>query len=96
MRAAREEASRRARLSDDQKLLEVKGMGPDSLALVKAAGYTTVDQLARENDLGRLVGTGLPARKAAHLVHYARVWTGEIPADAPPPEVDDGGEHAAP
>src|SRR5689334_11393825 len=49
--ALREEAQRRAKMSDDQRLLEVKGMDKDVLAQLKAGGWTTIDQLVREQDV---------------------------------------------
>jgi hypothetical protein len=56
-----------------------------------------VEQVAREQDLGRLAG--VVGAKAPVLQHWARVWLGELPADAPPPAVAEeggGGQAAAP
>jgi N utilization substance protein A len=90
--AAREEAQRRAKLNDDQRLLEVKGLDKDVLAQLKAGGWNTVDQLVREQDLAKLEAAGISPKRAAYLQHFARIWLGELPADAPPPEgsVDEG------
>jgi N utilization substance protein A len=81
----REEAQRRASLSDEQRLLEVKGMAPELVAQLVQAGYRTVDALAREEDLERLSQIGIPAGRAANLRHYARIYLGEIPEGTPPP-----------
>jgi N utilization substance protein A len=93
MAAARAEASRRAALSDEQKLLEVRGIGPAVVEKLRAGGYATVEQIAREADLDRLAAVVGP--RAPALQHHARVWLGEISPDAPAPpggegEVDEG------
>src|SRR5262249_53491105 len=73
--AAQREAQRRANLSDDQKLLEVKGLDSDLLPKLKAAGYSSVDMLAHESDVSRLAEAAeLDSGRAARLVHWARVY----------------------
>ena len=82
--AAQREAARRASLSDDQKLLEVKGLDGDLLPRLKAGGYSSVDMVAHEHDVGRLAqALEVEPEQAARLIHRARVYLGEIPADAP-------------
>jgi hypothetical protein len=90
--AVREEAQRRAKMSDDQRLLEVKGVDKDVLAQLKAGGWSTVDQLAREQDIEKLTAAGISPKRAAYLQHFARIWLGELPADAPLPEAAGGGD----
>jgi N utilization substance protein A len=92
-RRAREERERlavEAKKSTDERLMSVKGVGPAALAELKKGGYITVEKLAREEDLERLAtGTGLGARTAAKIRHWARVYLGELPPDAPEPVVDE-------
>jgi N utilization substance protein A len=99
-RRAREERERlavEAKKSTDERLLSVKGVGPAALADLKKGGYITVEKLAREEDLERLAtGTGLGARTAAKIRHWARVYLGELPPDAPEPEVEEPAAAAQP
>ncbi len=92
--AQRELAARRARMSDDDKLRELEGVSDKLLADLKDHGYTTVDLLAHEQDIEKLTAAGVPAKKAEKLRWSARVWLGEVPADAPPP-TGGGAEGAA-
>ncbi len=86
--AAQREAQRRANLSDDQKLLEVKGLDSDHVPKLKAGGYSSVELIAHEVDVNRLAqAADMDPGSAARLVHWARVYLGEIPAEAPEPEV---------
>ncbi len=91
--AQRELAARRARMSDDDKLRELDGVSDKLLADLKDHGYTTVDLLAHEQDIEKLTAAGVPAKKAEKLRWAAKVWLGEVPADAPPPSAG-GGEGA--
>ena len=84
--AHQREVNRRARMNDDQKLLEVRGIDKDALLKVKAAGVTTVEMLARLEDGGKLLEHGLDAGRIGTIVHFARIWLGLIPADTPLPE----------
>jgi hypothetical protein len=90
----REENQRRAKLSDEQRLLEVKGMDKEVLAQLKTGGWNTIDQLVREQDLEKLAAAGISPKRAAYLQHFAKVWLGELPADAPLPEAAGGGDAA--
>jgi transcription termination/antitermination protein NusA len=90
--AVREESQRRAKLSDDQRLLEIKGMDKDVLGQLKGAGITSIEQLAREQDLEKLNGAGISPKRAAYLQHFAKVWLGELPLDAPAPEGPEVGD----
>src|SRR5262249_40182650 len=90
VREERERLAAEAKKSTDERLLSVKGVGPAALADLKKGGYITVEKLAREEDLERLAtGTGLGARTAAKIRHWARVYLGELPPDAPEPEVEE-------
>ncbi len=83
---ARREHGRRAALTDEQRMLEVTEMTTERVAQLRAGGYVAVEQLAREEDderLGTPIGSTLGARR---LRHFARVWLGEVAADAPAPE----------
>jgi transcription termination/antitermination protein NusA len=85
--AAQREAQRRAALSDDQKLLEVRGVDAEVLPKLQAGGYSSVELLAHEGNLDKLAeALAVESRDAARLVHGARVYLGELPADAPMPE----------
>src|SRR5262249_49455596 len=84
--AAQREAQRRASLNDEQKLLEVRGVGGDLLPKLKAGGYTSVDVLARETDWEKLAAAAeIDGLHAGKLIHRARVYLGELSADAPEP-----------
>jgi len=65
-------------------------MDKDVLAQLKAGGWNTVDQLAREQDLDKLAAAGISPKRAAYLQHFAKIWLGELPADAPAPEGPSG------
>jgi N utilization substance protein A len=83
--AAREESSRRASLTDEEKLREVRGMDDATRAALAAAGVTSVEQLTREDAERLAERTSLAAGKMKTLVHWAKVYTGELPASAAPP-----------
>jgi N utilization substance protein A len=84
--AAQREAQRRAALSDEQKLRELPGVDEELAARLQGAGFTSVELLAREADHERLAGSlGVEPLAAAQLVHRARVYLGELPADAAEP-----------
>ena len=84
--AAQREASRRAAMSDDQKLGELPGVTGEVLQKLQGGGYTSVDLLAREADIGKLAnGSGIEPLDAARLQHRARVYLGEIAPDSPEP-----------
>ena len=78
MQAAQREASRRAALNDEQKLLEVHGLDREVLPKLQAGGYTSVELLAHEPDLDKLAGViEADVEAASRLGHGARVWLGE-------------------
>ncbi len=90
VQAAREEAQRRASLTDEEKLLEVKGVGKALVETLRGASYFTVEQVAREQDLEKLAAAvGSPA-KARKLQHWTKVYLGEIPANSPEPGDGEG------
>jgi len=37
----------------------------------------------------KLTAAGISPKRAAYLQHFARIWLGELPADATPPEGSD-------
>jgi transcription termination/antitermination protein NusA len=80
--AMREEAQRRAGLSDEEKLLEVRGMDKDTATQLSTGGYRTVESLAHEADLERLAGaTGLDGERARSLQDAAKTYLAGIPAE---------------
>jgi N utilization substance protein A len=85
VQAAREEAQRRASLTDEEKLLEVKGVGKAVVEALRTAGYFTVEQVAREQDADKLGAAVGGAGKAKKLQHWSKVYLGELPANAPEP-----------
>ena len=83
---ARREAERRSGLSDEEKMLEVKGMTPELLAQLAAeAEVTRVEELARW-PLDRLTMAEISEGKLRSLRHWARVWLGDIANDTPEPK----------
>jgi N utilization substance protein A len=85
---AREEAQRRASLSDAEKLLEVNGMDAALVEKLTAAGYRSVETVAREEDLGRLVAAvEVSEGQAQRLQIAARIYLGELPPEALEAEV---------
>jgi N utilization substance protein A len=86
--AAQREAARRAQLTDEEKLLEVKGLDGEVLPRLQGGGYTTVELLAHENDIEKLAQAAqVSPADAARLGHWARIYLGEIPEDSPEPEI---------
>jgi transcription termination/antitermination protein NusA len=82
----RAEDQRRASLTDEEKLLEVRGMDGDLYGKLDGAGWHSVEQLAHEGDLDKLASaTGIPVGTARVLQHWARVYLREIPANSPAP-----------
>ena len=79
------ETQRRANLSDEQKLLEIKGVDQDVLAKLKEAGVGTVPDLAHFQDMEKLVAALEGQAEAAKLVHWAKVYLGELPPGTPEP-----------
>ncbi len=76
--AAQREVARRAALTDEQKLLEVRGLDREVLPKLQAGGYTTVESLAHEVDMDKLAGVlETDAGGATGLTHAARVYLGE-------------------
>jgi len=92
-RRAKEEADRRAReaqKSPQERLLSVKGVGPQVVEALAKGGVTTAEQLAHQSDPTSLrEPTGLSPRRLAKLSHWAKVYLGELPADAPEPELEE-------
>jgi N utilization substance protein A len=85
--AARREAERRASLTDDEKLAEVKTLTPELIDKLADAEIYTVEALAQVSEPGALGNAlGIGGHAAALLVHWARVWLGKLPANAPLPE----------
>ena len=85
--AARREAERRAALTDDEKLAELKTMTPELIDKLAEAEIYTVEALSKVDE-PRSLGSalGIDAHAAAILVHWAKVWLGKLPEDAPLPE----------
>lgn len=83
---ARREADRRNSLSDRERLLEVRDMS-EAIAdqLAEEAQVMRVEDLARW-PLDRLTMADIDEDTLRTLRHWARVWLGDISADAPPPK----------
>ncbi|HET6613450.1 MAG TPA: transcription termination factor NusA [Kofleriaceae bacterium] len=85
--AARREAERRAGLSHEEKLRELPGITDELLATFDDAGLGTVERLARIGDLDAAAEeSGVSADTLRLFRHRAKVWLGQLPADAPEPE----------
>jgi N utilization substance protein A len=92
----REEDQRRAAMTDEEKMLEVKGIDSDLFHKLDGAGWHSVEQLAHEADLGRAAeATGLGVGKLRVLQHAARIYLREIPANSPAPSESDDAEGEA-
>lgn len=89
---ARRENDRRARLSDEERLLEVEGMTPELVTEFFESGFRTVDSIARSS-LDKLKLSGIEPDRLVKLRHWARVWLGDISPDTPVP-VSEGDESA--
>jgi len=90
---AEEEARRLEReslKSDEERMLSVDGLTEELAEKLRAAGYGTVEQVAKEHDMNRLAdGIGVTVGRAK-LLHFAvRIYLGQIDRNAPPPEVDE-------
>jgi N utilization substance protein A len=83
---AQRETQRRASLTDEQKLLEIKGVDRDMAAKLKEGGIVTAADLAHFTDLERLQQMLEPPAEAAKLVHWAKVYLGELPPGTPEPQ----------
>src|SRR5262245_22770374 len=92
-RRLREESERRAREAQktpEERMLSVKGVGPEVAAALGRGGLKTAEELAHAKDVRALgAASGLGAKRASKLVHAARIYLGELPPDAPEPEVED-------
>jgi transcription termination/antitermination protein NusA len=82
---AQRETQRRANLSDEQKLLEIKGVDQEFLPKLKEAGIGTVPDLAHFQDMEKLAAALEGQAEAAKLVHWAKVYLGELPPGTPEP-----------
>jgi len=79
------ESQRRAGLSDEQKLLEIKGVDQEVLAKLKEAGIGAVADLAHFQDMEKLDSALAGQAEATKLVHWAKVYLGELPPGTPEP-----------
>jgi N utilization substance protein A len=87
---ARAESMRRASLTDEEKLLEVREMDHETYEKLDGAGWHSVEQLAHEQDLRKVSEQAdLPLARVRTLQHWARVYLGEIPAHSQPPQGED-------
>jgi N utilization substance protein A len=86
---ARKEAERRSKLSDRERLLEVNGLTEEIADKLAEGGVDTVPKLARLRDvLAAADASGLTPDQVAKLSHWAKVWLGDLPADAPEPSYE--------
>jgi N utilization substance protein A len=80
------EQAARAALSDEQKLLQVRGVGENTLPGLYQGGYSSVEKVNAETDLQKLAdSTGIGLKKAQQLKHWVKVYLGEIDASTPEP-----------
>jgi N utilization substance protein A len=85
-RRAAEAAALAASMTDEQKLLAVRGVGENTLPELYRGGYTTVEKLYGESDLQKLAeSTGVGLKKAQQLKHWAGVYLGKIDPATPAP-----------
>ena len=82
--AARRESERRSRLTDAERLLEVKGMTSQYVEMLYESGFRTVDSLARSS-LDKLSLSDIADDELIKLRHWARVWMGDIDPSTPEP-----------
>jgi transcription termination/antitermination protein NusA len=82
----RKENERRAGLTDEEKLLELRDMSQAMVDQLGDADLHTVEGLAHHRNLAGLAdASGIDMDKLTLLQHRARVWLRELPADAPEP-----------
>jgi len=96
-RYAAEEAARAqaARKADEERLLQVRGVGENTLPALYRGGYATVEKINEEEDVARLAeSTGIGLKKARQLKHWVKVFLGEIDPATPEPTGDDEGASA--
>ncbi len=85
--AARQEAERRAALTDSEKLLEVKGMSESLIVDLASAEIHTTEALAELRDFhGIASATSRSAHDVAIMSHWAKVWLGQVAEDSPLPD----------
>jgi transcription termination/antitermination protein NusA len=83
-RAAEEAAARK---SDEARLLQVRGIGENTLPSLSKGGYSSVEKINAEDDVQKLAdSTGIGLKKARQVKHWVKVFLGELPADAPEPQ----------
>ncbi len=83
--AARQEAARRAALTEEQKLLEV-GIEQAVVKQLIDAQCGSVDALAHAEQIETLASTiGQNVEELVMIRHRARIWLGELPENAPLP-----------
>ena len=93
--ARRKEQERRSNLSDTERWLEVESVDEAIMGEFVEAGCPTVEQLARADE-SRLVTAGMDPKLVALTRHRARIWLGQLPADAPEPGPEDFASPVAP
>jgi len=90
---AQEEAHRlelEAQKSDEERMLSVEGTDQALADKLRAAGYGTVEQVAKEHDMNRLAdAVGLVVGKAKLLHWSVRVYLGQVDRHAPPPRIEE-------
>ena len=90
---AEEEAQRIERESlktDVERMCSVEGIDEELGARIRAGGYPTVEQMAKEHDMTRMSeNIGVSVGKARLLHWDVRVYLGQVDSRAPRPEVSD-------
>ncbi len=85
-RVEADEAAAELRKSEEARLLQVRGVGENTLPSLYRAGYNTVEKVNAEEDVDRLAETtGIGLKKAQQLKHWVKVFLGEIDPSTPDP-----------
>jgi len=88
-RVEAEERARAEAASNEARLLQVRGIGENTLPGLYKAGYNSVEKINNEQDVDKLgESTGIGQTKARQLKHWVKVFLGEIDASTPEPEAE--------
>jgi len=76
--------------SAEERMLSVEGLDEPLADKLRAAGYGTVEQIAKEHDMNRMAdGVGLSVGRSK-LLHWAvRIYLGQVDRNAPSPKVEE-------
>jgi transcription termination/antitermination protein NusA len=96
--AEKQRLAEEARKTDDERMLSVHGMQPALLEKLQAAEYRSVEQIQKEEDLGKLqAATGLGPKEVQTLKYWVKAYLGLATwKDRPPSEEDETAPAADP